>query len=326
MRVSEVLKVDGLKMYYRMGQAYVKAVDDISFSVRKGNCLGLAGESGSGKTSIATTIMRILPKNAQIISGNIYLDGQDVLKFDDEGFRKIRWVKIALVPQASMNAFDPVFTIGDQIVEAILTHRNVTKDEAVSRVKELFQLVGIDPSRINNYPHEFSGGMKQRAAIAMALANNPDILILDEPTTALDVIVQAQILSLLRSLKQKLNISMILITHDLSIIADVCDSIAVIYAGKIVEYGDINKIYHSPKHPYTQGLLGAFPNIKAKKQKLIGIPGAPPNLANPPSGCRFHPRCPYAFDRCKVEEPKLKEVEPGHYVACHLYDKGDSNA
>ncbi len=326
MRVSEVLKVDGLKMYYRMGQAYVKAVDDISFSVRKGNCLGLAGESGSGKTSIATTIMRILPKNAQIISGNIYLDGQDVLKFDDEGFRKIRWVKIALVPQASMNAFDPVFTIGDQIVEAILTHRNITKDEAVSRVKELFQLVGIDPSRINNYPHEFSGGMKQRAAIAMALANNPDILILDEPTTALDVIVQAQILSLLRSLKQKLNISMILITHDLSIIADVCDSIAVIYAGKIVEYGDINKIYHSPKHPYTQGLLGAFPNIKAKKQKLIGIPGAPPNLANPPSGCRFHPRCPYAFDRCKVEEPKLKEVEPGHYVACHLYDKGDSNA
>ncbi len=326
MQVSEVLKVDGLKMYYRMGQAYVKAVDDISFSVRKGNCLGLAGESGSGKTSIATTIMRILPKNAQIISGVIYLDGQDILKFDDEEFRKIRWVKIALVPQASMNAFDPVFTIGDQIVEAILTHRNITKDEALSRAKELFQLVGIDPSRINNYPHEFSGGMKQRAAIAMALANNPDILILDEPTTALDVIVQAQILSLLRSLKQKLNISMILITHDLSIIADVCDSIAVIYAGKIVEYGDINKIYHSPKHPYTQGLLGAFPNIKAKKQKLIGIPGAPPNLANPPSGCRFHPRCPYAFDRCKVEEPKLKEVEPGHYVACHLYDKGDINA
>ncbi len=319
--MSEVLKVEGLKMYYRMGEAYVKAVDDISFSVQKGKCLGLAGESGSGKTSIATTIMRILPKNGEIISGNIFLDGQDVLKFNDEEFRKIRWVKIAMVPQASMNAFDPVFNIGDQIMEAILTHRNLSKEEALARVKELFQFVGIDPSRINNYPHEFSGGMKQRAAIAMALANNPDILILDEPTTALDVIVQAQILSLLRSLKQKLSISMILITHDLSIIADVCDPIAVIYAGKVVEYGDINKIYHSPKHPYTQGLLGAFPNIKVKKQKLIGIPSAPPNLANPPPGCRFHPRCPYAFDRCKVEEPKLKEVESGHFVACHLYDK-----
>jgi len=326
MQVSEVLKVEGLKMYYRMGKTYVKAVDDISFEVQKGKCLGLAGESGSGKTSIAATIMRILPKNGQIISGNIYLDGQNILKLSEEEFRKIRWVKVAMVPQASMNAFDPVFTIGDQIMEAILTHKNMSKDEAISRVKELFQLVGIDPSRINNYPHEFSGGMKQRAAIAMALANNPDIIILDEPTTALDVIVQAQILSLLRNLKQKLNISMILITHDLSIIADLCDSVAVMYAGKIVEYGDIYKIYKNPKHPYTQGLLGAFPNIRAKKQRLIGIPGAPPNLANPPPGCRFHPRCPYAFDRCKVEEPKLKEVEPGYFVACHLYDKGDQNA
>ena len=317
--MSEVLKVDNLKMYYRMGNSYVKAVDGVSFSLPKGKCLGLAGESGSGKSSVAATIMRILPKNAQVLSGNIYLDGIDILKLSEEEFRQIRWVKVALVPQASMNAFDPVFTIGDQIAEAITTHKNVSKEEALNRVRELFQLVGIDPSRINNYPHEFSGGMKQRAAIAMALANNPDVVILDEPTTALDVIVQAQVLSLLRSLKQKLNIGMILITHDLSIIADICDIVAIIYAGKIVEYGDIFRIYEKPLHPYTKGLLGAFPNIRAKKTRLSGIPGSPPNLANPPSGCRFHPRCPYAFDRCKVEEPQLKEIEPGHYVACHLY-------
>ncbi|MGC8568667.1 MAG: ABC transporter ATP-binding protein [Nitrososphaeria archaeon] len=323
--MSEVLRVEGLKMYYKMGKLYVKAVDDVTFTVEKGTCLGLAGESGSGKTSIANTIMRLLPRNAQILSGKIYIDGQNVLDLSEEEFRRIRWVKIAMVPQASMNAFDPVFTIGDQIAEAIITHRRVSKEEAMNRVRELFELVGIDPKRVNSYPHEFSGGMKQRAAIAMALANNPDVLILDEPTTALDVIVQAQVLSLLRDLKKKLNIGMMLITHDLSIIADLCDKVAIFYAGKVVEYGNIYRVYENPLHPYTKGLLGAFPNIRAKRQRLVGIPGAPPNLASPPSGCRFHPRCPYAFDKCKVEEPKMKEVEPGHFVACHLYD-GERNA
>jgi peptide/nickel transport system ATP-binding protein len=218
-----------------------------------------------------------------------------------------------------MNALNPVYTIEYQVVEAIRTHEsNVNKQEAKERVHKLFELVGLDPSRTTNYPHEFSGGMRQRAMIAMALACNPDMVIADEPGTALDVIVQAQVLKLMRSLKEKLNLGVIMISHDLSIISETCGKLAIMYAGKIVELGDIVSMFKKPIHPYTQGLILAFPNIKEEKRKMESIEGSPPNLLEPPSGCRFHPRCKYAMEKCKKEDPVFKDVSKGHLVACHL--------
>jgi len=316
---TNVLEVENLRMYYKTKEGYVRAVDDVSFDLSKGDFLGIAGESASGKTSLAMTIMRLLPTNAEIKSGKILLDGMDILSMKESELRKIRWTKISLVPQGSMNSLNPVFNIGSQIVEGIVEHKLMDKKAAWKRAEELLELVGIERNRIKSYPHELSGGMKQRVAIAMALSNNPDIVILDEPTTALDVIVQANIMNLLRDLKSKLNMTMILVTHDLSIIADLCNKVIIYYAGKIAEMGSILSVYSKPLHPYTQGLLASFPNIRAKRQKLSYIPGTPPNLINPPKGCRFHPRCPFAFERCRVEEPQLREIEPGHYVACHLY-------
>jgi peptide/nickel transport system ATP-binding protein len=218
-----------------------------------------------------------------------------------------------------MNALNPVYKISDQITEAIMLHEpNVTKTEAIERARKLFELVGIEPSRIDNYPHEFSGGMQQRAMIAMALACNPELLIADEPGTALDVIVQAQVLKLLRQLKEKLGLSMIIITHDLSIISETCDTVCIMYAGKVVEFADAISLFKEPLHPYTQGLIAAFPDIKAKRTRMKSIPGLPPDLLDPPPGCRFHPRCPFAKNLCKKEEPPMKEVEKRHLVACHL--------
>jgi len=316
---TNILEVENLRMYYKTKEGYVRAVDDVSFDLSKGDFLGIAGESASGKTSLAMTIMRLLPTNAEIKSGKILLDGMDILSMKESELRKIRWTKISLVPQGSMNSLNPVFNIGSQIVEGIVEHKLMDKKAAWKRAEELLELVGIERNRIKSYPHELSGGMKQRVAIAMALSNNPDIVILDEPTTALDVIVQANIMNLLRDLKSKLNMTMILVTHDLSIIADLCNKVIIYYAGKIAEMGSSLSVYSKPLHPYTQGLLASFPNIRAKRQKLSYIPGTPPNLINPPKGCRFHPRCPFAFERCRVEEPQLREIEPGHYVACHLY-------
>jgi len=252
------------------------------------------------------------------LGGKILFKGNDLAKLKEEEMRKIRWKGISIVFQGAMNALNPVYKVGDQIVEAISVHEpEVNKDEARKRVGKLLETVGIDPLRADNYPHEFSGGMRQRALIAMALACNPDLLIADEPGTALDVIVQAQVLRLMKELKDRLNLAMILITHDLSIITETCEKIAIMYAGKIVEQGDILTIYQEPLHPYTKGLIGAFPSIKAAKKRMSSIPGFPPDLLNPPLGCRFHPRCPYVMDVCKREEPRL--VKAGkRYVACHL--------
>jgi len=315
-----LLDIKNLSTYYKILRGYVKAVDNVSFSLNKGEALGLAGESGCGKTTIALSILKILPSGGFIKSGNIFFRGIDLTKLDEQEFRQnIRWKKISIVFQGAMNALNPVYKISDQIVEAITTHEpDVSKEEALDRGRKLFELVGMDPSRIENYPHEFSGGMKQRAMIAMALACNPELLIADEPGTALDVIVQAQVLKLLRELKEKLGLSMIIITHDLSIISETCDSAAIMYAGKIVEFANVIDIFKSPLHPYTQGLIGAFPDIKAPRTRTQSIPGFPPDLLNPPSGCRFHPRCKFAMDICKKKEPAMKEVEKKHYVACHL--------
>lgn len=314
-----LLKVEGLKTYFRTMSGYVKAVDGVSFEVESGKATGLAGESGCGKTTVALSILRILPFNGEILGGKIIFKGRDLLKLSEEEVREeIRWKEISIVFQGAMNALNPVYTVADQMVEAIMTHEpSVTKREALERCGKLMELVGIDPSRINNYPHEYSGGMRQRAMIAMALACNPSILIADEPSTALDVIVAAQVLKLLKELKMRLNLGMILITHDLSIIAEICEKTAIMYAGKIVEYGDVVSIFKEPFHPYTQGLIAAFPNITAKRQRLVSIPGAPPDLLVPPPGCRFHTRCRYAKELCKIEEPTSIELSKGHYVACH---------
>jgi peptide/nickel transport system ATP-binding protein len=314
-----LLNVENLKTYFETRRGYVKAVDEVSLQMEKGDALGLVGESGCGKTTTVLTIMRLLPSNGRVLSGRILFDGVDMLDIDEERLRKeILWKRISMVFQGAMNALNPVFRVGDQITQAIMFHEDITKESAWNRVRELFSLVGIDPDRASNYPHEFSGGMKQRAIIALALACSPDLVIADEPVTALDVIVQAQILELVRNLREKLGLSMIMITHDLSVVADVCNKAAIMYAGKIVERGDIVTVFKDPVHPYSQGLLTNYPRIKGEKKRFAPISGRPPNLISPPPGCRFHPRCPYAEDICKREEPVTVEVERGHYLACHI--------
>jgi peptide/nickel transport system ATP-binding protein len=317
-----LLEIKHLKTYFKIMRGYVKAVDDISFDIEKGEAIGLAGESGCGKTTTALSILRILPSNGEIVGGEIRFAGDDITKLSEDKFRKdVRWKGISIVFQGAMNAFNPVIKVGDQLVEAITLHEDLKKGEAVARARKLLELVGIEPGRLSNYPHEFSGGMKQRALIAMAISCNPSILIADEPGTALDVIVQAQILKLLRELKKNLNLSMIMITHDLSIIAETCEKTVIMYAGKIVEYGSVFDIFSEPLHPYTLGLIAAFPNIKAQKTRMKSIPGFPPDLLDPPSGCRFHPRCKYAMDICTKKDPELIADKKGHHVACHLINK-----
>ncbi|HLS89410.1 MAG TPA: ABC transporter ATP-binding protein [Sphingobacteriaceae bacterium] len=313
------LAVSNLKMYYRTRQGHVRAVDDVSFVLASGRALGIVGESGCGKSSLGLTLLRLLPPNGEVVGGSIRLGGQELLTLDDETFRKsVRWTQIAMVFQGAMNALNPVLTVGSQIAEAILAHEPVSREEAVQRAKALLEMVGINPARYDHYPHEFSGGMKQRAVIAMALACNPQVIIADEPTTALDVMVQAQVLQAIAELREQLGLSMILVSHDLSVVAQTCDEVAVMYAGKIVEYGPVEEIFLRPKHPYTQGLVQAFPDIHAERAPIVSIPGTPPNLLDPPSGCRFHPRCPLADQQCRQVEPELVEKgRVGHRVACH---------
>ncbi|TMI18551.1 ABC transporter ATP-binding protein [Candidatus Bathyarchaeota archaeon] len=316
-----VLQLEGVTTHYRTLRGWVRAAENVSFEVGKGEALGLVGESGCGKTTVALSILKILPAGAKIRKGRILFDGTDLVPLNDSEMRKVRWKGVSIVFQGAMNAMNPVFKVGDQIIEAIKLHEpDVTKADAYKRTEALLEMVGVDASRVNNYPHEFSGGMRQRALIAMALACNPKLLIADEPGTALDVIVQSQVLQLMKSLKEKLGLSMVMISHDLSIVAEVCEKIAIMYAGSIVEYGDVESVFKEPLHPYTQGLLGAFPSIKGEKKKLISIPGQPPDLLHPPTGCRFHPRCPYAMEVCKKEVPVLQKQGSGeHTVACYLY-------
>ncbi len=316
-----VLEVQGLTTHYRTLRGWVRAADNVSFSVEQGEALGLAGESGCGKSTVALSLLKILPSGGKIRRGKIIFQGQDLVPLSESEMRKIRWKGISIVFQGAMNALNPVYKIGDQIAEAITVHEEgVANSDVKERVAKLLETVGIEPSRADNYPHEFSGGMRQRALIAMALAANPSMLIGDEPGTALDVIVQAQALKLLRDLKDRLGLSMILISHDLSIIAETCEKVAIMYAGKIVEYGNVNSIFKNPLHPYTQGLIKAFPSIKGERVRLTSIPGQPPNLLKPPPACRFNPRCPYVMDICKREEPLLEDHgEKGHLAACHLY-------
>lgn len=318
-----MLEVKDLTTYYTTLRGYVKAVEGVSFTVEEGEALGLAGESGCGKTTIALSLLRILPTGGKTLGGEITIDKINLMKLSENDLReKIRWKEIAIVFQGAMNALNPVYKVSDQIVEAIRLHdSHISKKEAHARVEKLFELVGIEKSRVDNYPFEFSGGMRQRAMIAMAVACNPKLLIADEPGTALDVIVQAQVLKLLRELKQKLNMSLIMISHDLSLIAEVCEKTAIMYAGQLVEWGESTLVFKNPMHPYTMGLIAAFPSIRSEKRSMTSIPGTPPDLLAPPSGCRFNPRCQYAMAICEEKRPELATVEKGHVVACHLVNK-----
>ncbi len=317
-----LLDVKDLRMHFSTMAGTVKAVDGVSFSVEKAEALGFAGESGCGKSSMAITVMRLLPENGRILEGTMNFDGVDLRTVSEDVLRRrIRWKRIAMVFQGAMNAFTPVHRIGYQIQEAILAHERTTKREAIDRARKLLSLVGINPDRVSNYPHEFSGGMRQRAMIAMALSCNPDVVILDEPTTALDVIVQAQVIDLLRQLREKLRISFMMISHDISAMAQLCDKLAVMYAGEIVEQGTTSDVFTRPAHPYTQGLIAAFPSVKGPKRRLTPISGSPPNLLNPPQGCRFHPRCPFAMDICREKAPEITDLGNGHIAACHLLNK-----
>ena len=319
--MSTELDVQNLTTHYSTLRGWVRAAEGINFRVEQGKALGLAGESGCGKTTVALSLLKILPAGGRIRKGKIIFDGTDLVPLSNSEMQKFRWKGIAIVFQGAMNALNPVYKVGEQITEAITTHEHdVDKKTALDRARHLFEMVGVEPDRIDNFPHEFSGGMRQRALIAMALAANPKLLIADEPGTALDVVVQAQTLRLMRELKDKLGLSMIMISHDLSIIAETCEKVAIMYAGRIVEYGDAQAIFDEPLHPYTQGLIKAFPSIKAAKTRLTSIPGQPPDLLNPPPACRFSPRCPFVMDVCKRVDPPLQEAGKGnHLVACHLY-------
>ena len=305
-RGGEVLRVEDLTMHYSTRLGTVRAVDGVSFSLHRGESLGLVGESGCGKTSVAMSLLRLLPDNATILGGRIYLDGVDLLGLSEERMRGYRWSRISMVFQAAMNSLDPVYRVGDQIIEALELHQNTkTRSESIQRVRELFDMVSLDKSFIQRYPHEYSGGMKQRAIIAMALACEPEIVIADEPTTALDVIVQDRILHELKEVQTRLGMSMIYISHDMAVIAEISDTMAVMYAGEIVEFGPTTEMFSHPIHPYSQALMSAFPSVAGEKLDLATIPGEPPDLTDPPTGCRFHPRCSYATEECTIERPPI---------------------
>ena len=297
--------------------AALRAVEDVSFSLEQGRSLGLVGESGCGKTTAMLGVLRLLPAEGRIVSGEVRYEGVDLLRLSEREMRKYRWSKMSIVFQGAMNALNPVRKVGDQIAEPLMLHGAATdKKEASERVSELLEMVGIIPEMARQYPHQYSGGMRQRAMIAMALSCSPDILIADEPTTALDVMIQAQILDLLQNLQQELELSIILVTHDLGVVAEICDDVLVMYGGKTAEYASVDTIYNEPLHPYTQRLLQAFPDIDSPTSTLASIPGYPPPLDALPPGCRFEPRCHCKSDVCAVESPPLVAVKPGHYVAC----------
>ncbi len=317
-----LLEVKDLKTHFRTDDGVVKAVDGVSFTVEKGRTLGIVGESGSGKSVTCLTIMGLNAKQNTITSGQALFNGRDLLRMPTRELRQIRGNDIAMVFQDPMTSLNPVKKIGTQLVEAILLHRDISKKQARARSLELLKAVGIPRAdrRIDDYPHQFSGGMRQRVMIAMALVNDPDLLIADEPTTALDVTTQAQILNLMMKLQADFGSAIILITHDLGVIAEVADEVVVMYAARVAEHAPVDNIFNRPHHPYTWGLLGSLPRLDADVERLTQIQGSPPSLLNPPRGCRFHPRCPYVMEICKTTEPALEPIsdDPDHLQRCHL--------
>jgi peptide/nickel transport system ATP-binding protein len=316
------LEVDSLTVDYRTSRGTIRAVDNVSFSLEKGKTLGLAGESGSGKSTLGLSIIRVVPYPGVIVKGHVKIDQTDIVRLPEPRVRSIRGRKAAYIFQDPMTSLNPVKRIGAHFIELIRTHEpNTSKEEAFERTRTVLKNLGILPERINDYPHQFSGGMRQRIMIGLAVALNPDLIIADEPTTALDVIVQAKILDLLENLRKIYGMALILISHDLSIILERCDKIIVMYAGRIFEYASSVELHRNPRHPYTQGLLQSIPNIELTDQKLAAIPGSPPNMLNPPKGCRFWPRCVHVMEICRRKEPSLIDVGHNHFVRCFLYHK-----
>jgi peptide/nickel transport system ATP-binding protein len=318
-----LLEVDRLVMRYKIKAGEVSAVEDVSFTVHQGEAVGLVGESGCGKTSVALSLLRLLPSNAEYVSGEIRLNGEDLLFLSNEEMRQRRWKEISMVFQGAMNSWNPVYRVGDQIRETLDTHyRGVMDyDDQRTHMEKLFSAVGLPPTMLDRYPHEYSGGMRQRAVIAMALACSPQLIIADEPTTALDVIVQDQILKELKRIQKDLGMSIIYISHDIAVIAEVTDSLGVMYAGKLVEYGPTASVFARPRHPYAYLLLRSTPSISGPRRQLAPLEGEPPDLLDPPTGCRFHPRCPFATEQCERDEPPLEEIGGGHRVACWHHDQ-----
>ena len=318
-----LLEVDRLVMRYKIKAGEVSAVEDVSFTVHEGEAVGLVGESGCGKTSIALSLLRLLPSNAEYVSGEIRLNGEDLLWLSPEEMRQRRWKEISMVFQGAMNSWNPVYRVGDQIRETLDTHYRGAMNYVQQRehMEKLFSAVGLPPAMLDRYPHEFSGGMRQRAVIAMALACSPELIIADEPTTALDVIVQDQILKELKRIQAEMGMSIIYISHDIAVIAEVTDSLGVMYAGKLVEYGPTTAVFSRPRHPYAYLLLRSTPSITGPRRQLAPLEGEPPDLLHPPTGCRFHPRCPFATEQCVTEEPPLEEIGGGHRVACWHHEE-----
>ena len=313
---TNLLEIKDLTVHYVTVDGTVHAVENLNLTLPEGKTLGLVGETGAGKTTTVKAIMQILPDPpAKILNGEVIFCGEDLLK--KKSMRKIRGKQISMIFQDPMTSLNPVITVGEQIMEVIRLHdKKMSKKDAYTKACEMLELVGIKADRAGDYPHQFSGGMKQRVIIAMALACNPRLLIADEPTTALDVTIQAQVLELMRKLKAKYQTSMIMITHDLGIVAEICDYVAVMYAGEIVEYGNREQLFHRPSHPYTKGLFACIPNLMEEETTLIPIEGMTPDPTNLPTGCRFHPRCPYATEECSKTNPASKEIENGHHVKC----------
>ena len=314
---EKLLKIENLTVEYHTDEEVVHAVNNVSLEINYGENVALVGETGAGKTSIAKAILRILPqRQSRIVSGKIFVNGQDINELDEKAMRKIRGNKIAMIFQDPMTSLNPVEKVGDQIAEAIEIHEKVSRAEALRRAIDMMELVGIPGERSSEYPHQFSGGMKQRVVIAMALACKPELLLADEPTSALDVTIQAQVLEMMQQLREKLNTSVLMITHDLGIVAQMCEKVAVIYAGEIVEFGTTEEIYDHTAHPYTQGLFGSLPNLDSTSKRLKAIKGLMPDPTNLPAGCNFCERCPYATSICQEQNPDYVEYKPGHFAKC----------
>ena len=322
---KKLVEIENLRKYFPIKGTNgpgVQAVQDVSLYIKKGETLGLVGETGSGKTTTALSILRLVPDPPGVIkNGSILLDGKDILNMPQKELEAIRGNIVSMIFQDPMTSLNPVLTVGDQIAEVIKLHDKISEKEAEQKAGDMLEVVGIPRERFGEYPHQFSGGMKQRVVIAMALACNPKLLLADEPTTALDVTIQAQVLELMRKLKAQYQTSMIMITHDLGIVAEICDYVAVMYAGEIVEYGNREQLFHRPSHPYTKGLFACIPNLMEEETALIPIEGMTPDPTNLPSGCRFHPRCPYAVDECSKTNPDSREIEKGHYVKCLIKEE-----
>ena len=319
--MENLIEVKNLDIQYVTEAGAVHAVNGVSFSIGEASTLGLVGETGAGKTTTALGILNLVPDPpGKIVDGEILFRGQDLRKLHPAQMRAVRGGEISMIFQDPMTALNPILRVGDQIAEVIALHQNCSRAEATKKSLEMLEMVGIRPERATDYPHQFSGGMKQRVVIAIALACNPQLLLADEPTTALDVTIQAQVLEMMNSLKQKLGSAMILITHDLGVVAETCDKVAIMYAGEIVEYGSLRDVFKHTAHPYTEGLFNSLPSLTEDVRRLKPIAGLMPDPTDLPEGCRFHPRCPYATEACREQAPAVRELTPGHIVKCHRYD------